>query len=512
MTASIVTPEMVQAAKRYQERTAAMSDPMLKRSRDSAAMVPYWDLTDDLIEGATAVKLNPGYLPQFPNESTDTYKLRQCLTKYTNIYGDIVEGLASKPFEEEVSLIEEKDKEPPEQIDTFLEDVDGAGNNITVFAGAVFFNGINSAIHWIFIDNPKIDRTAIRTVADEKAAGIRPFWSHVLGRNVLEARSKIVGGTEQLVYIKIFEPGETNHVRIFTREDSTVTWELYEETDSIQNAETQTRYKLIDGGTLGIGRIPLIPFVTGRRDGRTFKIAPPMRAAAELQIELFQQESGLKYIKNLAAYPMIAANGLNPDRGPDGKPLPLAIGPMRVLWGKPDNNGNHGSWSILEPGAQSMKFLAEDIDTTTKNLRELGRQPLTAQSGNLTVITTAVAAGKAASAVGAWALLLKDALENALVITAEWMRVQYDPQVNVYTEFDNFMDSDADKNVLIEMRKNGDLSRETLYFEMKRRSVLSPEFDCEDEMERILEETPGDGEEDDLPSPDKTGNSNPSEE
>lgn len=500
------TPEMVQAAKRNADRQSASADPLLTRSKDSAAMLPYWDLTDDLIEGAAAVKVNPMYLPQFPNEDESTYKLRLCLTKYTNVYGDIVESLASKPFEEEVSLIKEKEKEPPEPIKNFLEDVDGAGNNLTVFAGGVFFAGINSAIHWIFVDNPKIDRSVIRTVADAKKAGIRPFWSHVLGRNVLKATTQIVGGTEQLVYIKIFEPGEPNHVRIFTREGATVTWELWEETDSIQNAETQSRYKKIDGGPLGIDRIPLVPFVTGRRDGRSFKIHPPMRAAADTQIELYQQESGLKFIKNMAAYPMLAANGLNPVVDATGKPLPLALGPMRVLYGKPDNNGNHGTWSILEPSATSMKFLADDIGTTTQNLRELGRQPLTAQSGNLTVITTAVAAGKAASAVGAWALLLKDALENALVITAQWLGVQYDPQVNVYTEFDNFMDSDADKNTLIEMRKNGDLSRETLFFEMKRRSVLSPEFDAEDEMERILEETPGDGEEDDLPNSDKTGN------
>lgn len=501
------TPEMVQAAKRNEARNN-MGDPMLKRSKDSAAMLPYWDLTDDLIEGAAAVKQNPEYLPQFPNEETNTYKLRSCLTKYTNIYGDIVEGLASKPFEEEVSLIEEKDKEPPEPIDAFIEDVDGAGNNLTVFAGGVFFSGINSAIHWIFIDNPIVDPTVIRTRADAKAAGIRPFWSHVIGRNVLEARTEMVGGTERLSYIKIFEPGEPNHVRIFKRDGDIVNWELWEETDALVG-DTQSKYKQIGGARLGIDVIPLVPFVTGRRDGRTFKVRPPMKAAADTQIELYQQESGLKYIKTLSAYPMLAANGLNPDKLPNGDPKPLAIGPMRVLWGKPDASGNHGTWEILEPSATSMKFLADDIKDTIANLRELGRQPLTAQSGNLTVITTAVAAGKAASAVGAWALLLKDTLENALVITAKWLNITYDPQVNVYTEFDNFTDSDTDKTTLMDMRKNNDLSQTTLWYEMKRRGVLSPEFEADDERAQILEETPGDGETDDLPDPNNPGNTNP---
>lgn len=494
MSGMPITPEAAQLAKRNE----ASTDPMLKRSKDSAAMVPYWNLTDDLIDGAEAVKMNDAYLPRFPNENSDTYKLRSCLTKYTNIYGDIVEGLSSKPFEEEVQLVVAKDESLPQAITDFIEDVDGASNNLTVFAGGTFFSGINSAIHWIFVDYPQVDPKLVRTVADAKAQSIRPFWSHVLGRNVLDARSEVVGGSEQLKYVKIFEPGEPNHVRIFERVGTVVTWELWHETDKVDPV-TQSKYRLLNGGTLSISRIPMVPFITGRRDGRTFKVRPPMRAAADLQIELYQQESGLKYIKNLAAYPMLAANGLNPATGPDGKPLPLEIGPMRVLYGKPDNMGNHGSWEILEPGAQSMTFLAKDIDTTTQNLRELGRQPLTAQSGNLTVITTAVAAGKAASAVGAWALLLKDTLENALVITAEWLGVQYDPQVNVYTEFDNFAENDTDKATLLEMRKNGDLSQETLWHEMKRRGVLHPEFDKSEENERILDETPGDGEDDDLP-------------
>jgi hypothetical protein len=44
-------------------------------------------------------------------------------------------------------------------------------------------------------------------------------------------------------------------------------------------------------------------------------------------------------------------------------------------------------------------------------MRNLGRQPLA--TANLTVVTTANVSMKAHSAVQAWALLLKDALEQA---------------------------------------------------------------------------------------------------
>jgi hypothetical protein len=76
----------------------------------------------------------------------------------------------------------------------------------------------------------------------------------------------------------------------------------------------------------------------------------------------------------------------------------------------------------IEPDATSLKFLAEEIEKTIQQMRELGRQPLTAQTGNLTVVTTQFAAQKGNSAIQAWALNLKDAMENALRYTAMWLK------------------------------------------------------------------------------------------
>jgi hypothetical protein len=127
-----------------------------------------------------------------------------------------------------------------------------------------------------------------------------------------------------------------------------------------------------------------------------------------------------------------------------------------------------------------------------QDLRELGKQPLTAQSGNLTVITTAVAAGKAKSAVAAWALRLKDSLENAMKITALWLNVTEEAQVYIYTDFDNFADTTADLDHLAKARERNDISLTTYWVELRRRKVLSPEFDAEKEKELILAEIPGD--------------------
>lgn len=471
---------------------------LTKRSADSAAMLDYWDLTDDIVAGKDAVKRRgEKYLPMFADETADDYAARLQQTKFTNIYRDIVESLAAKPFEEEISLVDGENKTPPEKILDFIEDVDGSGNNLTVFGASVFYNGINSAIDWIYVDYPIVDTNAVRTLADLKSSGIRPYWSRVLGRNVYEATTKIINGKETLTYMKICEPGTPLRFRVFERDDvGVVTWKLYEEIKD--KTTTEQKFVVVNSGIISIGIIPLVPFYTGRRDGRTFKFFPAMRDAADLQIELYGQESALKFAKVMAAYPMLSGNGVKPQFEADGKTAKrLAVGPHRVLYGGVNGNGQVGTWEYVEPSSTSLKFLAEDVRETIQQLRELGRQPLTAQSGNLTVITTMVAAGKSRSAVSAWALSLKNALENALVITCMWFAIDdnaYSPEVSVFTEFDNFSDNGADMTALKDMRASGDLSQDQYWIEAKRRRVLSPEFDAEVERKRLLDEVPnGDG-------------------
>lgn len=453
------------------------------RSTDSAIMLPYWDLTDSIVEGIHRMRAaGKIYLPKFPSESQKDYEFRLGCSKMTNIYRDVVEALAAKPFEDEVCL---EGDNIPSQLTDFIENVDGAGNNLTVFSSLTFFNGINSAVDWIFIDYPETSSETIKTVADQKAAGVRPFWSHVLGRNVLEARSGIVNGLEVLNYIRILEP-VTGRVRLFERSDSGVIWELWEK-------NTKKEWIKIQSGNLTIDVIPLVPFATGRRDGRTFRFFPAMQDAADLQQQLYIQESALEFAKIMASHPMLAGNGVKPERDAAGNVKKIAIGPACVLYAPPDGSGTSGEWTFIEPSATSLKFLADDITSTKQDLREIGRQPLTAQSGNLTVITTAVAAGKAKSAVGAWALALSDALENAMVITCKWLGIKdYDPEVEVYHDFDNFTDGGKDIEALLKMRATGDLSRETLWEELKRRRVLNADFNDNEELQRILDEVNGD--------------------
>jgi hypothetical protein len=233
--------------------------------------------------------------------------------------------------------------------------------------------------------------------------------------------------------------------------------------------------------------------ITGRRKGSSWQFVPPMQDAAYLQVEHYQQESNLKSIKEHAAFPMLSGNGVTPKTDEAGNPVTVPVGPKTVLYAPRSNDGTPaGSWTFLEPAATSMKFLADDIKSIEEQLRELGRQPLTAQTGNLTVVTTAFAAQKGNSAIQAWALNLKDALERALQFTCLWLGDQSKPEVNIHTDFAIDLESDKAPDFLLKLRDNKEISRKAIINEAKRRDFLSPEYDADKDQEEIDKEAPAD--------------------
>jgi hypothetical protein len=446
-----------------------------KQSPDAEAMADYLETVDDVVSGIQAMRQNfQKYVPKFPKERKERYQLRKELSKMTNVFRDVLEGLASKPFSREVQV-----KEPIGPAKDLIENIDGRGNHISVFAGAAFFQAIADSITWIRVDYPA--GQTFRNREEERAAGVRPYWVHVNHKDVLEIRSERQGGGEKITYMRMYEsPG--------------VILELWE--TEWRKWEKDENGEWVEGGSglITIGMVPMVPVITGRRKGKSWTFYPPMKDALDAQVDLFQQQCALKFAETMTCFPILSANGVKPAVDENGKPIPLEIGPDAVLYAPPNAEGQHGSWERVEPTTASLKHLAEGIDSQIKEIREIGRQPLTAQSGNLTRISAATAASKGNSAVQQWAGMLKDALENALMITNLWLNDRTEPEVDVFTEF-RATDEDSDTlQHLREMRANGDLSRLTLWEESKRLDQLSENFDPEKEQQRLLEELPGGGE------------------
>lgn len=484
-------------------------DPVLNPSTTSSdydEMSDYWDKVDAILGGVdTMIEAGEAYLPKFPSETADLYTLRVNSAVLTNIYKDVTENLAQKPFSKKVRF---EEKKASDAIQKLGEDIDGRGNNLHVFLGETFWKGINNAIDWIFVD--KVPMRPNATQAEERLAGARPYWVHVPATNLLAVYSAIVEGKEQIVHARISEPeikrsgwGEVyiNKVRILDRPYDEVSqtygpavWEVWEESEIIGGASagaSVSTWTKTSSGTIAIKVIALVPFITGRRHGTSWVFDPPMRECLNSQIDHYQQENGKKDARVMTAYPMLTGNGVTEAKDDHGNTLRVPVGPRGVLFA-PAVEGKAGSWQWIEPQATSLAWLSSELKAKEDQIRELGRQPLTAQSGNLTVIMAGVAAAKGNSAVQAWTWALKDACELALIYTSMYMGGNEEPEVVIHTDFPVEGTAEKAPDIILKLRDMKELSRPAMFNELMRFSLISPDYDEEADAEIIATEAPDD--------------------
>jgi hypothetical protein len=510
-------------------------DPMTP-SGDYSAMCKFWDMVDSILGGAETMRatmgahtsysvsgpaqpvgalayLNRGlstfpqspYLPAFPNEGQADYEMRRRHAPFTNIYEDISDNLSAKPFAKECAL----DEKTPEDLKKLSEDIDGQGHSLHVFAKDTFKDGLDRGIDWILVDYTKVPQGA--TLADERSMGARPYWVRIQAQRMLAVYSTFLGGKETIYHARIHEPVTVKNgyseecvdrVRVLNREAieneageiialGPASWELYEkqeETDPASGKKT-VAWVSIGQGPITIGIIPLVPFIPVGRLGMSWKVKPAFHDIAYMQVEEFQQESNLKSIKELTAFPMLSGNGVTPPTDASGQQVTVPVGPRGVLFAPMGGDGRFGNWSFIEPTAQSLTFLQSDLDKLREEMRNLGRQPLT--NANLTVITTANVSMKAHSAVQAWALLLKDALEQAWIITCMWLGRKEMPVVNVHMDFAVDFEAGTELVALQQAEASGTISKRLHFEEMKRRGVLSDDADWDKDQTQAATEQEG---------------------
>lgn len=484
-------------------------------SEDYVAMQPHWDKVNAVMGGIESMReANSTYLPKHPDENEARYKFRCETTKLTNIYQDVVENLALRPFANPVTL---KEGTFDSVLEAISKNVDNRGTDMHTFAQETFRDGIHNAIDWIVVDYPKKKTDRALSLAEEEALNLRPYWRHYSATDVIAVFSAFQdNGEEVITHMRLretktkivnFKEVKVKRIREFNRQKvedgsgvfgpaSVTVWEYQKKERS-----DEMEWVIVEPErVLSIDIIPAVPFITGARikkSGWCFR--PPMKSALDLQIEHYQQESGLKNIKTLAAYPMLSGDGVEPDVDENDKPKSLDVGPMSVLYAP------EGSWRMIEPSATSMKFLAEDNKDTARELRELGRQPLTAQSGNLTVITTSFAAQKGNSAIQNWALALRYTLERAWEITCLWLKKEATVEVNVSMNFDHSYGEDKSFSDVIKLGEgeNPVISRKWVVHEGKRRNVLDPDYDEEEDLDELLRQDTGAEEEEEDPPEDQ---------
>ncbi len=488
-------------------------------SSDYEAMAPFWKMVRAILAGAPAMRQDCGtYLPKLPQEQKADYDCRVASAPFTNVYGDISGDLASKPFAKEVALSADA---APQIVGVanadgarsggLAQNIDGQGNNLHVFAGTSFKEGVDKGLTWIFVDHTRPRATPVgraMTQAEEAAQGLRPYWVHIQPENVIAAYSAVVDGREALVHVRIkecvrrregFGEVEVERVRVLDR-DVTLqaddgyplalgppTWTLFEERKDANTG--QEVWVEIDAGMFSVPIIPMVPIFIGQREGSSFRVVPPLRDLAHMQVHEYRQEANLENIAMLTAFPMLAGNGVSPPVDEKNAAIVVPVGPRAVLFAPPNSDGSHGEWKFIEPSADSLNFLEARLKSFREEMRELGMQPLA--RANMTVVTSGNISRKASSQVQKWALLFEDGLDRALAITSMYLGIEDTTGAELYKDFAIEAEEGAETSALLSAEKQSILSKRVVAGEFKRRGIVSDAYDYDADQAQLAEEQQG---------------------
>lgn len=474
----------------------ANQDPSAQ-SAERKAMQAAWSLISDVLAGITRIRSkSQTYLPKYEDEGQGEYSRRLTTAPWRPEFSDALQGLASKPFSKDVGL---KDG-ASERMKALTEDIDGRGNSLTAFAAETFRKAIAKGVHLILVDYPAMHRDedgeTVRPLskAEEDAIGARPYWIQVQADDIVALYTRWDAGREIIDHLRIRECsvvregfGEKTIERIRVYEPGV--WEVYEKNETTKRWD-RTSNGTISRGSKQVASVPAVLFFTGERLGE-LQVKPPLEELAHVQIELYQALSRQDEILTFASSPMLTANGMAQPLNQQNEPITVTVGPKSILFAPPGGDSGTPSWDYINPDAANIEQVRGHTQSIIADMRRLGMQPLTPQSGNPTATGQSIDAAKAHSAVQAWALGLKDAIEQAFVITAEWVNEEPTVEVHVSTDFSVVPFAQAPLQALKDARAARDISRPTYLDGLRRFDVLPQDFDQEADEQELAEEQQG---------------------
>jgi len=431
----------------------------------------------DLMEGIDALRrAGTTYLPQKAMEKDEVYQRRLENATLYNTFKGAVEGLVGRVYSKPVDVID-----GPDAFQSWYENIDFMGNNIDMFTKEVFETALAEGMSFILIDYP-LKNTA-ETIADEKKSKLprRPYWVHIKPHEVIGTRVSTESGVPKVLQIRVRQVIEENDgkygVRLIERVRVYEPGTCQEFFRNKNEDKPEVFFREFDMGIKDI--IPIIPIYTNKK--ALYRAEPALYDLAILLIRWYQSNSTQDHILDYARFPILFGKKIFHETGSD-----VPFGPSNMI----HSTDGDAALEYVEHQGQAIKAGAESLTDLETRMAALSHEPLlTRRSGTETATRSAIDAAAATSALQAWAYQLKDSLEQCLVITALWQNADATTagSIQINTDFALSI-SDTDYTNLRELRKEGELSRMTLWNELRRRGLLGPEFDPEAEMDYLQQE------------------------
>lgn len=447
---------------------------------DYGNMVEAWDINDALMGGTLYMRqLGEQYLPRWPKEDKEDYKKRLAVATLLPAYKETINQNVGRVFAEPIQLGENV----PDQLREFSKNVDLEGSRLDVWAQAFFSLAMQYGLSHVLVDYPRVDPEQVKTLADEKATGARPYVTMLNPRQVIGWRSKMVGGKRQLTALRIKEvvvedgddfgqtkveqirlltPGQVQIYRKATGDNAQENWTLHE--------EWQTSRRDITLVTLYTKR-------TGFMCG-----SPPLLDMALLNVKHWQSQSEQDNILHVVRVPILTVFGLEDNQE-------LVIGSSSATQ---FSNRETGGLEYVEHTGAAIGAGKESLTDLVEQMRQAGAKLLrTDNTSTKSVDQTSEEKMQEQSPLYTMATSLEDAIDNILQIMAEYIGEKDGGSVDVRTELDvESKEFNPPAALAIQsLRQGGDIRRVDAIKSLQKLNIIDADADPDVVLSELLTES-----------------------
>lgn len=448
-----------------------------QQSAAVAKMAEAWPIVDALVGGTAAMrKAGTKFLPQWPSEENDVYKSRLNSSVLFNAFPRTTEVLAAKPFARPIKF-----ENIPAKIEAMFDNIDLMGTDLHAFAGQAMLACLRYGIHGVLVDSPKAD--GVRTVAEEKKAGVRPYLAHYPCASILGWRAQRNANGSYLTQLRLKETvleadgpwGETTIEQVRVLEPGQ--WQVWR---GQKGGNSGAQWELYDQGATTIQEIPFVFFYGLREDFGIGK--PPLQELAYANVEHWQSASDQQNLLHVARVPILFAKKF----GVDAK---IVIGSQSASSSEDD----HAELKYVEHSGAAIGSGAESIKQLEDRMRQVGAELLVERQGDVTATEVNSEDEDNRSTMQKIVEEFEDSLETCLKLMALWTGDKSsDPEVEVFKDFNTQDLSGKTGDLLMAAVDKKIVSRTTARRHLKRADVLAHDLDDDEEDALLDQERQGD--------------------
>jgi hypothetical protein len=436
-------------------------------------MAPLWDKISSVLGGTETMRASGTmYLPQHDRESNAAYDERLNRTILINTTEQTLNGWVGRPFSKPMQV----NANIPDELAMLLEDVDRQGNDLDVFCRNWFRDGLAKGFSHVLVDFPALQGDGPRTLADDRAAGLRPYFVHLPPENVIAAHAEMVNGVETLTHVRVheqevvrdgFEEMVVDRIRVY--EPGLV--EVYEK----RGTKGREEWVVVESYNYDLPYIPIVTFYA-QRDG--FMVSkPPLLDLVNMNIAHWQSQSDQTAVLTVARFPMLASSGMMDDDE-------VVVGPNQWL----ATRDPQGRVYYVEHSGKAINSGRMDLLDLEEKMAKYGAEFLTKKPGRQTATARALDSAEAISPLQDMTHRFVDSVNLAMQYASDWLGIESGGTVDLHTDF-GLSSSDAGAlTALTEARRSRDISRETYLRELQRYNVLDRSFDIDVDGESLRDE------------------------